>query len=118
MQPGDHAIAFLSHFGGLQQFLQPSICLVIRQEGGKPASHRNQSRQRGGLAGGRFVARGDLFYPQRAELAKGKPGVTLAMIVESDSSGSESPNTLIAPLSENGSPICPTPHASASSGTS
>ena len=38
------------------------------------------------------------------ELASGNPGVTLAMIVESSSSGKERPRTLMAPLSEKGRP--------------
>jgi hypothetical protein len=42
----------------------------------------------------------------------------LAMMVESDSSGSERPKMLMAPLSLKGRPIWPTPQASESSGTS
>ena len=49
-----------------------------------------------------------------------KAGVTLAMMVESGSSGSEKPKILIAPprSSEKGNAIWPTPQTGESSGTS
>ena len=79
---------------------------------------RVTSVARRSLARRHVVAGGNLLDSHAQGAYPGNPGVTLAMMVESSSSGRENPKIWMAPLSEKGSPICPTPQASASSGTS
>ena len=111
----------LGDFGGFQQLFQGVVGGVVAERGGKAARHGDERGERGGLAGGFVFAGSDLFdaQPERAERMRiGSAGATLAMMVESAWSGSESPKTLMAPLSEKGRPIWPMPQATESSGTS
>ena len=113
-----HPVALLGHYGGSEQLFEAVVGGVVGQGSGEAAGQGNQRGQRGGLAGGHFAGGGDLLHFQAQRAGQGKAGATLAMMVESSSRGSEKPKMWMAPLSEKGRPIWPTPQAMESSGTS